>query len=306
MSENINYEFRTKIVKTAAKASVATAFLLIIAKIIAFALTGSMAILATMVDSCLDLLASLVNMIAVKQAAVPADKEHRFGHGKFESLAALAQSAFVFGSGLMLLLTALELSHKGYDLDNIGAGLAVMIFSIIATLLLISLQTHVIKKTSSVTIEADRAHYAGDLAINLSVIISLLLSHFFELEILDTLFAVIIAAYLMFTALKVFKKSCAMLTDMEISDDERKQILDILLANKSVLGVYDLRTRNSGNKLFIQCILEMDGKLTLDESHLICDLVERDINVIFPDAEIFIHQCPADIGYINNRKELKR
>lgn len=303
MSETIKMptDKRSGLVKRAANASVVTSFLLIFAKIIAFILTGSIAILATAVDSCIDLLASFINMIAVKQAAVPADKEHRFGHGKFESLAALAQSAFIFGSGLILLLTAAENYSKSYRLNNLEAGLAVMIFSIVATLLLISLQTYVIRKTASVAIEADRAHYSGDLAVNLSVIISLFLNYFFEIGFLDAVFAVLIAIYLMFTATKIFIKSCAMLTDTEISDDERKKILDTILNNKSVIRVYDLRTRSSGSKLFIQCTLEMDGKLTLNESHFICDLIERDINIIFPEAEVFIHQCPADTGYINNR-----
>jgi len=293
---------RSKLVKKAAVASVATAVTLIIAKVVAFVLTGSMAILATMMDSFLDFLASLVNMVAVKKAAVPADKEHRFGHGKFEALSGLAQSAFVFGSGIMLLITAFDNYGRGYKPINVTSGVAVMVFSVIVTAVLLAFQTYVVRKTSSVAIEGDKAHYTGDLAINGSVIVSLLAEHFFELGFLDALFAALIALYLMFAAFLVFKKSFAMLTDMEISDDERKKILDILLSNKSVTGVYDLRTRSSGTKLFVQCILEMDGRLTLNESHLICDLVERDINMVFPNAEVFIHQCPADVEFINNRK----
>lgn len=296
-------EERTKLVKRAAAASVFTALLLIIAKIAAFIVTGSMAILATTVDSCLDLLASFVNMIAVRQAAVPADKEHRFGHGKFESLAGLAQSAFVFGSGLMLLITALANSESNHKIDNISAGLIVMVFSVVATGFLLALQSYTIKKTSSVAIEADKAHYTGDFAINLSVITSLFLSSFLETGIIDIIFAVVISLYLMYTAYNVFKKSCAMLTDAEISDDDRKKILDICLDADGVLGVYDLRTRSSGSKLFIQCVLEMNGNITLNQSHLICDVVEQNINVIFPNSEVFIHQCPTDIPYVHNSKE---
>ncbi len=286
---------RAVLLRGATYASVFTAFALIVAKIAAFVFTGSMAILATVVDSCLDLLASFINMLAVRQATLPADHDHRFGHGKFEPLAGLGQAAFVFGSGLFLLLTSIGKIGKNYEINNIGVGISVMLFSIVMTGILLAIQYYVIKKTKSVAIKADKAHYTGDLLINGSVILSLLISKYFNLHYIDIIFAILIALYLMYTATTILIASIKLLTDSELPDEERKKILDIIMSNNRIVGAHDLRTRSSGDKRFIQFHLEIDRNLPLVEAHAIADEIEDAILDEFPDAEVLIHEDPSDL-----------
>ena len=293
---------RAILLKLATYASVFTALALIIAKIAAFVFTGSMAILATVVDSCLDLLASFINLLAVRQATLPADHNHRFGHGKFEPLAGLGQAAFVFGSGLFLLLTSIGKIGKTYQIENISVGISVMLFSIVMTAILLLIQLYVIKKTKSVAIQADKAHYTGDLLINASVIISLIIANLFSLYYVDIIFAIIIALYLLYTATNIIVTSTKLLADSELPDEERKKILDIIIANNKIVGVHDLRTRSSGDKTFIQFHLEINRNLSLFEAHAIADEVEQNILVEFPNAEVLIHEDPSD--FFENHPEI--
>ena len=283
---------RIKLMRFATYASVLVAFSLILAKVVAFVLTGSMAMLATVVDSCLDLLASLVNMFSVRQATLPADRNHRFGHGKFEPLAGIGQSTFVFGSGLFLMVASLGKLGKGYEIEHIGVGIGVMLFSIVMTGFLLLVQAHVVKKTKSVAIAADKAHYTGDLMINFSVIVSLFAAEYFNFYYVDIVFALLIAVYLMHTSFAIFKDSLMMLTDAELPDKDRAKIVDVILKTKGVQGVHDVRTRSSGDKLFVQCHIEIDGKLTLAKAHKIGDDVEDAIMRVFPNAEVLVHQDP--------------
>ena len=167
-----------------------------------------------------------------------------------------------------------------------------MLFSIVMTGFLILVQSHVVKKTKSVAIAADKAHYTGDLMINFSVIVSLLIAKYFNFYYADIAFAILIAIYLMHTALAIFKDSLMMLTDAEVPDKDRAKIVDVILKTKGVKGVHDVRTRSSGDKLFVQCHLEIDGKLTLAKAHKIGDNVEDAIMHIFPNAEVLVHQDP--------------
>lgn len=283
---------RQKLMRFATYASVLVAFSLILAKVVAFVLTGSMAMLATVVDSCLDLLASLVNMFSVRQATLPADRNHRFGHGKFEPLAGIGQSTFVFGSGLFLMVASLGKLGKGYEVDHIEVGVGVMLFSIVMTGFLVFVQAYVVKKTKSVAIAADKAHYTGDLMINFSVIVSLLVVKYFNFYYADIAFAILIAVYLMHTALAIFKDSLMMLTDAEMPDEDRAKIVDVILKTKGVKGVHDVRTRSSGDKLFVQCHLEIDAQLPLAKAHQIGDNAEDAIMKLFPNAEVLVHHDP--------------
>lgn len=283
---------RQKLMRFATYASVLVAFFLILAKVVAFVLTGSMAMLATVVDSCLDLLASLVNMLSVRQATLPADRNHRFGHGKFEPLAGIGQSTFVFGSGLFLMVASLGKLGKGYEIDYIGVGVGVMLFSIVMTGFLILVQAYVVKKTKSVAIAADKAHYTGDLMINFSVIVSLLVAKYFNFYYVDIIFALLIAVYLMHTSVAIFKDSLMMLTDAELPDEDRAKIVDVILKTRGVKGVHDVRTRSSGDKLFVQCHVEIDASLSLAKAHKIGDNAEDAVMKLFPNAEVLVHHDP--------------
>ena len=200
------------------------------------------------------------------------------------------------------MLNAVGKIGKDYEIENIGVGITVMAFSIVMTGILLAIQYYVIKKTKSVAIQADKAHYTGDLLINGSVIISLLISKFFNLHYVDIIFAILIALYLMYTATTILITSTKLLTDSELPDDERKKILDIIMSNNKIAGAHDLRTRSSGDKRFIQFHLEINRHLSLLEAHAIADEVEIAILDVFPDAEVLIHEDPSD--FFENHPEI--
>jgi ferrous-iron efflux pump FieF len=277
-------------------AAVVVASLLIIAKMSAWLGTGSVALLSTLIDSTLDLAASGLNLLAVRHALQPADHEHRFGHGKAEPLAGLAQSTFIIGSGLLVLG---EGAHRLIDpqpVTNGEGGIAVMVFSIVLTIGLVLFQRRVITKTGSMAINADALHYTGDLAMNVSVIIALTLTHWLGWTFIDPLCGLAIALFIMWGAGHIAWESFKVLMDQELPDDQRQAIKEICRANPQVRNVHDLRTRSSGVTSFIQLHLELDGELSLRQAHAIADEVEANIQAAFPNAEVIIHQDPAGIA----------
>ena len=284
-----------KLMQWATYASVTTALLLISVKIVAWFITDSISIMATLIDSSLDVLASLVNLIAVRHALQPADKEHRFGHGKAEALAGMGQSMFIAGSAGILLLQAIErIIHPQVEMLGIDIGIGVMIFSIVATLVLISFQKYVIKQTNSTAIKADALHYQSDLWVNGSVIAALILasygySHF------DAVFALGIALFILYSAWAIVKESIDLLMDHELPTEDRHKIKAVVLNHHDALGCHDLRTRRSGTKVFIQLHLELDSSLSLYDAHAISDSVEAELKKLFSDVEIIIHEDPVSI-----------
>jgi len=269
--------------------------LLIAAKLIAWFSTNSVSLLATLIDSCMDAAASIINLIAIRHAMTPADREHRFGHGKVESLAGLAQSMFIVGSAGFLILEALDRLVHSYHISHSNIGIAVMLFSILATMGLLTFQRHVIRKTGSTAIHAYALHYKGDLLINGSVIIALLLADRGWMGT-DPVFATCIAAYLLYNAWEIGSEAVQALMDKELPEAERGRIKDIALNHPQVLGMHDLRTRKSGIIPFIQLHLEMDDNLALMEAHRIADQVEAAIRKAFDGAEVIIHEDPASLN----------
>jgi ferrous-iron efflux pump FieF len=276
-------------------AAVATALTLIVIKLGAWVATGSIALLSTLIDSVLDTGASLVNLVAVHQALQPADRDHRFGHGKAEPLAGLAQSAFVAGSGLFLVIEAAGRFADPQPVTRPLVGIMVMGASIILTLALVGFQKYVVRKTQSVAVNADSLHYTGDVLINLSVIASLLLSSQVGFTLADPLFAIAIALYLLWNALGIARSSMDLLMDHELPQAERDRIKQIARLHPGVMNVHDLRTRSSGTQGFIQLHLEMDGQLPLTQAHAIADAVELKLREAFPEADVIIHQDPAGL-----------
>ena len=287
-------EDAARLMRHATYASITVALCLVLAKTIAWAMTDSLVLLATLIDSTLDVLASLINLFAVRHAITPADREHRFGHGKAEALAGLAQSAFIAGSAGFLLLESGRRLLDPVPLDSYGAGLAVMIFSIAATLGLLAFQRHVIRKTNSTAIKADALHYRTDFLINISVIIALLLA----VEGwggFDALFAIGIAVYILYSSWGIVRQSLDDLMDRELPGEEREVIMQIAMAHAQVRGLHDLRSRRSGIATFIQLHLEVDDDLTLLQAHEISDEVEMQLQESYPAAEIIIHIDPASV-----------
>lgn len=281
-----------RLLKLATRASVITATMLIIAKLIAWVMSDSVSILASLVDSLMDVAASLINLFAVHYALTPADEEHRYGHGKAESLAGLAQAAFIAGSALFLVLHAVDRLLHPRPLEDINIGISVMVFSIVATLILLAIQRHVIKHTGSTAIRADSLHYVTDLLTNLSVIVALLIAGF-GWQGADAVFALGIAAYIIYSAWQIGHEAFQQLMDREMPSAFQKQVRAVALAHPQVRGVHDLRTRRSGPLTIIQLHLELDDDISLKQAHAIADQVEAAIQAQVPGADIIIHQDPV-------------
>jgi len=283
-----------RLMKLATYVSVSVAVSLIFTKLIAWFLTDSVSMLATLIDSTLDALAAVLNMIAVRHALEPADKEHRFGHGKAEALAGLGQATFIAGSAGFLLLEAVNRFFRPQLPDAVEVGVGVMLFSIVATLGLLAVQKHVISKTGSTAITADSLHYKTDLYMNGSVIAALLLAAY-GWPGFDAVFAIGIGFFVLYSAWEIVQHAIGDLMDRELSVEERQQIVDIACAHPKVLGMHDLRTRKSGVTYFIQLHLEMDDNLLLRQAHDIADEVEASLYKVFPNSEIIIHEDPAGL-----------
>lgn len=302
-NQRLSPEESARWMKIATYASASLAVTLIIAKLVAWLWTDSVSLLATLMDSCLDAIASLITLLAVRHALEPADHDHRFGHGKAEALAGLAQSMFITGSALFLLLEASSRLFHPQAIESSHLGIAVMVFSIIATLGLVTLQRYVVRKTGSTAIAADALHYKSDLYMNASVILALLLAAY-GWPGFDAIFGVGIAFYILYSAWEIVQHAIHDLMDKELSDDERQQIRDIVSKHPQAHGMHDLRTRKSGTTVFIQLHLELDDDLPLLEAHRISDEVEASLMQFFSNAEVIIHEDP--ISAVNTPEPFTR
>jgi len=286
---------KARLLRIATYASVITAVVLIASKLVAWLLTGSVSVLASLVDSAMDAGASTVNLIAVHYALQPADAEHRFGHGKAESLAGLGQATFIAGSAVFLVLHAIDRILHPQPLTQIGVGVLVMVFAIAATMVLLTIQRYVIKRTQSTAVRADALHYATDVLTNAATLVALVLATM-GWPGLDPVFALLIAAYILFSAWRIGHEAFHLLIDRELPDDERRRIETIALSDARVHGIHGLRTRLSGRTPIIQLHLELDDNLSLVQAHAIATDVSQSIRAQFPDADIVIHQDPFSLG----------
>jgi ferrous-iron efflux pump FieF len=287
-----------RLMRQATYASVGVAAILIVIKVAAWWVTDSVAVLSSLLDSLLDAAASLVNLLAVRHALTPADREHRFGHGKAEPLAGLAQAAFITGSALLLLSEAVHRFFAPLPIAHGEIGIGVMVVSILFTIVLVTYQRRVASETGSVAIGADRLHYTGDVLLNGSVIVSLVLSSWWNLNVLDPIFGVAIGAFILVSALKIGRSSFDLLMDRELPDADRARIKAIVLNHPEVRNIHELRTRSAGTSIFIQFHLELDGAMSLRRAHEISDAVEAEVMAAFPQAEVIIHQDPAGVEQI--------
>ncbi len=284
-----------RLMRLATYASVSVACILIAAKFGAWMSTESVSLLSTLIDSLLDAGASLVNLLAVRHALEPADREHRFGHGKAESLSSLSQAAFITGSALFLFIEAGERLFNPRDVINTEIGYAVMALSIALTLLLVIFQRFVISRTGSVAITADSLHYRMDILVNIGVVASLAMVAQLGWSWIDPVVAIAIAIYIVYGAWEIGSLALHVLMDRELPDEDRRKIAEIATAHDEVHGIHDLRTRSSGLNIFIQLHLELDGTMNLLRAHKIADVVEANIMAAFPMAEVLIHQDPEGL-----------
>jgi ferrous-iron efflux pump FieF len=280
------------LMRRAAIASLAVSILLVAIKTLAYFASESVSVLAALVDSALDLFTSVLNIVAIRSALTPADNEHRFGHGKAEPLAGLAQGAFIAGSATFLVVQAVGRLIEPEPVERGLAALIVMVVSIVCAVGLVAYQRRVVAETGSIAIGADKMHYLGDIATNAGVIVALVLAWNFHIQVADPIIAILVAAILIWSAWGVFRQSYDQLMDRELPDEARERIKSIVLAHAEVRSLHDLRTRAAGLHTFIQLHIELDPAMSLARAHEISDEVEREVCTAFPRAEVIIHQDP--------------
>lgn len=286
---------RAGLTRSAAYASIATALFLVGLKGWASWRTGSSAMLGSLADTALDLVASVVTLVGVWIAARPPDESHRFGHGKAEALAAVVQVMLIAVSATGIAARALGHLVEGGDTAAAGEGIAVSLVAIAATLALLAWQRHVIRRTGSVAIRTDHVHYQSDLLLNLAVIAALVLDQYLGLTRADPLFGLAIAAWLLWGAWRAGAEAVDQIMDREWPEERRERFVEVLARHPELQGVHDLRTRSSGTREFVQFHAAVDPAMTVAEAHRVMDELEARLEAEFPGVEVLIHPDPAGL-----------
>lgn len=289
----------SRLPQLASYASLSVALFLVGIKVWAWLATDSVAVLSSLADSFLDVLASAITVVAIWISSQPADSEHRFGHGKSEGLAALLQSIIISLSALYVCSEAIRRIFVPEPVTEPAVGIGVMLIAILLTLALQWFQRIVVKRTGSMAIAADAAHYRSDLLINLGVVASILLSMQFASLLIDPLVGIAIAGFILFSVYGIAKTALDVLLDRELPDADRQRIYELATEHSDVLGFHDLRTRYGGSHYFIQFHLELAPEITLMRTHVILDEVEDRVRAVFPNADIIVH--PDPLGFDEHR-----
>ena len=274
-------------------ASVAVATLLIALKGYASWSTGSAAMLGSLADSGLDLIASLVTLYSVRLAAMPADRQHRFGHGKAEAIASFFQVVLISLSAFWIAFHSVGQLVAGARTDDAGTGIAVSILSVAVTLLLVLYQRHILARTNSLAIGTDNIHYQSDLALNAAVVVALLLDQIADIRGADAAAGIGIALWLLYNAYDASQRAVDQLMDKEWPEARRRAFVEVANRHPELHGIHDLRTRTAGHKDFVQFHVWVDPAMTVGEAHRVMDEVEDKLREAFPGVEILIHPDPA-------------
>ena len=282
--------------------SVLVAIALTAIKAVAWRMSGSTSLLASTADSALDFVAALGAFWAVRYAVAPPDAEHRFGHGKAEAFASLLQAGLVIASAALIGREAVQHVLHPSPVQSERAGIAVMVVSIAATAGLISLQGWVVSRTRSVAVAGDRAHYAADLVSNLAALIGLALARLTGDPRWDAAAGLVVAVWLAWGAVGVFRTASREIMDRELADDEREHILALATSDVRVLGVHQVRTRASGPFLHVQMHMDLDAEQSLVEAHAVIAAAERRILSAFPSADVMIHPDPYGHAEVHERE----
>ena len=282
-----------RLMRLATVASMSVALILIVAKLAAWRITDSVSMLSSLVDTSLDLVSSMVTFLAVRHALVPADDDHRFGHGKAEGLAGLIQAGFIAASGCALLVAIVERLGNPKQVREEEIGLLVSVLAIGLTLCLVTFQKYVVRRSGSLAISADMAHYSTDLVATLVTGMGVFLSGLLDQPLIDSGVAGLVALYLMHGGWKVGRESLNVLMDHELPAEDSRKIEAIARAHPGVKDVHDLKTRSSGLTRFIQLHIEVEPDLSVVLGHAIGLDVQTEIARAYPGAEIILHVDPA-------------
>ncbi|AJA43927.1 ferrous-iron efflux pump FieF [Frischella perrara] len=283
-----------RLVKRSTTFSICFALLLIAIKFVSWWITDSYSLLVSLFDSSMDFLASGLNFILIRYALKPPDDDHLFGHGKAESLAALAQSAFIIGSVIFLLFNSIKLVIHPTPVNYPIVGIIISSVSTVLTFALVSYQRHVIKLTGSNAIEADMLHYSADLLMNIAVIIALSLS-WIGIVYADGVLALLIGGYIFFHAIKIMFVALQDLLDKALPESDNQKIYELAMSFSDIHGVHDIKTRRSGPITFVQLHIELDDNMPLVKAHAIADKLEKMVANQFSPAEVIVHQDPISV-----------
>jgi len=286
---------RARLTRSAAIASISVAILLAGMKIWAVWQTDSTAMLGSLADTSLDLIASIATLVGVSVAAQPADENHRFGHGKAEALSAMFQVVLIALSAFGLAFRAIQQWIEGGRVASADEGIVVSVIAIGATLGLLAWQRYVIARSNSIAIATDHLHYKSDLFLNAAVIAALVLDRYLHVAGSDPFFGLAIAIWLGWGAFRAAGEAIDHLMDKEWPEEKRQEFLDVLAKHPQLRGVHDLRTRNSGARDFVQFHAAVDGNMTVAEAHRVMDELEEKIEAEFPGVEMLIHPDPEGL-----------
>ena len=267
--------------------------ILLLIKIYGWVVTDSLSILSSLLDSTLDLVMSILNMMAVIYAAKPPDHDHRFGHHSIEDIVGLVQATFIATSGLFIIYEAVQRFVNPPQINAYDTGILIMTLSLILSLVIVIYQKIILKKTKSMIVESDMMHYATDLLMNFSIIISLFLVSKTGITIIDPILATIIALYIIHSAFQIGKRAFNDLMDHELGDDQKDKIKEIVKSYGEIRGCHELKTRRSGSKVFIQMHIELDKNMTLNQAHDVADDLEKDLAKLWNQSDIIIHTDPV-------------
>jgi ferrous-iron efflux pump FieF len=281
--------------RAASMASLAVALVLVGVKVWAWLATGSISLLTSAADGLVDVLASIVTFVGVRYAERPADSGHRYGHGKAEAVAALIQALLLAGAAIGLGAESVGRVISPQPLSELGLGIWIIVGSTFAAAGLVAMQTYVVKRTGSTAIAADRAHYVTDVAVNLAVLGALVLDRLFGWTRSDAVGALLIACYMLWNARGMMLHALVQLLDRELEATDRERIKATVLGCRGVRGVHDIRTRDGGDRVFVEFHVEVDGHLSVDEGHGIGDCAEAAVRKIFAVADVVAHLEPAGI-----------
>lgn len=278
--------------RSAAMASITVALVLVALKSWASWRTGSTAMLGSLADSALDLIASLATLTGVWIASMPADEDHRFGHGKAEALAAIFQIMLIVLSAFGIAARAVTQLAGGGETAAAAEGIGVSLVAIVLTFALLGWQSYVMRRTRSLAIQTDHLHYKSDLLLNLAVILALVLDQYAGIGMADPLFGLAIAAWLGWGAWRGASDAVDDLMDREWPEDRRLAFVEAAARHPELSNLHDLRTRTSGNRDFVQFHVDLPPRMTIEEAHAITDRVEDDLRRQFPGTELLIHIDP--------------
>ncbi|MFL9911034.1 cation diffusion facilitator family transporter [Paraburkholderia sp. RL17-337-BIB-A] len=279
----------------AAIVALVVALALVVVKVWAWVTTGSISLLTSAADGLVDVVASTVTFAGVRYAAMPADRGHRYGHGKAEAVAAFVQALLLAGAAVGLAVESVQRLFIPQALNQTGFGIWVIVGSSLAAAGLVAMQTLVVRRTGSTAIAADRAHYVTDVAVNIAVLIALLLEQFLGWSRADAIGALAISVYMLWNARGMAVHALFQLLDRELDEADRARIEAAVLACDGVQGIHDIRTRDSGDRIFVEFHVEVDGALTVEEGHAISDNAEKAVQRLFPSTDATAHLEPAGI-----------